>query len=84
MQADLAEQQRERLTSHLAIRGIPLQSYKFEIIAITFSEFVCAPRYYVDNPSFRPSNQQRTFFVQDYGELEGATGYWATEEEIGQ
>ena len=29
VQADLTEQQRERLTSHLAIRGIPLRNYTF-------------------------------------------------------
>ena len=44
----------------------------------------CAPRSSLDNPSFRPSNQQTTFLVQDYGELEGSTGYWAAEEETGQ
>ena len=84
LQVDLTEQQREILTSHLAIRGIPLQSYTFDLIWSAFLELFCAPRSSLDNPSFRPSSQPRTFLVQCYGELEGSTGYWAVEEETGQ
>ena len=84
VQADLTEQQRERLTSHLAIRGLPLQNYTFDLIRTAFLELFCAPRSSFDNPSFRLFNQQRTFLVQEYGELEGSTGYWAVEEETGQ
>ncbi len=47
-------------------------------------ELFCAPRPSLDNPSFRPSSQQRAFFVHDYGELEVTTGYWAIGEETGQ
>ena len=36
VQADLIEQQRERLTSHLAIRGIPLHNYTFDLIRTAF------------------------------------------------
>jgi hypothetical protein len=81
VQSDLIEQQGDRLTSHLAIRGIPLHSYTFGLIRTAFLELFCAP---LDNPSFRPSNQQRTFLAQEYGELEGNTGYWAVEEDTGQ
>ena len=84
VQADLSEQQRERLTSRLALRGIPLQTYTFDLITAAFLELFCAPRPSLDNPSFRPSNQQRTFLVQDYGELDGSTGYWAAEEDTSQ
>jgi len=83
VQSDLTEQQRERLTSHLAIKGLPLRNYTFDLTRSAFLELFCAPRSSLDNPSFRPSSQQRTFFVHDYGELEGATGYWAIEEETG-
>ena len=69
-QADLIEQQRDRLTSHLAIRGIALQNYTFDHIRQRFLELVGAPRSSLENPSFRPSNQQRTFLVEEYGELE--------------
>jgi hypothetical protein len=64
VQADLTEPQRERLTSHLAIRCIPLQNYTFDLIRTAFLELFCAPRSSLDNPSFRPSNQQKTFLVQ--------------------
>ena len=79
VQVDLTEQQRERLTPHLAIRGIPLQSYTFDLIRTALLELFCAPRSSLDNPSFHPSNQHKTFLVQEYGELEGSTGYWAAE-----
>ena len=84
VQADLTEQQRGRLTSHLAISGIPLQTYTFDLIRTAFLALFCAPRSSLDNPPFRPSNQQQTCLVQEYGELEGSTGYWAAEEETGQ
>ena len=83
VQADLTETQREMLTSHLAIRGIPLQNYTFDLIRTALLELFCAPRSSLDNHSFRPSNQQKTFLVQAYGELEGSPGYWAAEEETG-
>ena len=60
VQADLTEQQRERLTSHLAIRGVPLRNYTFHRIRSAFLGLFCAPRSSFENPSFRPSNQQRT------------------------
>ena len=47
-------------------------------------ELFCAPRSSMANPSFRPANQQKTFYVHDYGDLDGSTGYWETEEETGQ
>ena len=39
---------------------------------------------HLKNPSFRLPNPQRTFHVQDYGDLDGSTGEWATEEEASQ
>ena len=64
VQADLTEQQREMLTSHIAIRGVPLHNYTFDLITTAFLELVCAPRSSLDNPSFRPANQQKTIQVQ--------------------
>ena len=37
VQVDIIEQQREILTSHLAIRGTPLQNYTFDLIKTAFS-----------------------------------------------
>ena len=80
VQADLTEQQRERLTPHLALRGIALRDYTFNLFRTLFLELFCAPRSSLENPSIRPTNQQRTFYVQDYGDLGGSTGYWAAED----
>ena len=61
-----------------------MSKYTFDLIRSALLELFCAPRSSLDNPSFRPSNQPRPFCVHDYGELEGAIGYWATEAETGQ
>ena len=84
VQADLTEQQRERLTAHLALRGIALRDYTVGLIRTSLLELVCAPRFSLENPSFRPTNQRRACYVQDYGDLDGSTGHWAVEEETGQ
>ena len=77
-QVDLTEQERARLTSYLDIRGIPLQSYTLNLNITAFLELFCAPQWSLETPSVRPPNQQRTFLVQDYGELDGSTGYWGS------
>ena len=82
--ADLTEPQRERLTAHLSIRGIPLPDNTFDRIRTSLLKLFSAPSSSLENPSFRLYNQQRTFLVQDYGDLDGNAGYWATEEETGQ
>ena len=84
VQVDLTEHQREKLTSHLTLRGVALREYTFDLIRIYCLACCCAPRSSLENPSFRPTGQQRTFYVQDYGELDSSTGYWAVEEETGQ
>ena len=33
---------------------------------------------------FAHQTNHEPFFVQDYGELEGSTGYWTADEETGQ
>ena len=82
--ADLSEQQRERLAPHLTLRGVALRNYNFLRIRTLLFELFGAPRSSLEKPSFRPTNQQRTFYSQDYGDLDGSSGYWATEEETGQ
>ena len=84
VQADLSEQQREKLTTHMSLRGITLQGYTFEQIRECMIELFCAPRSSLENPSYRVSGQGRTFAVLDYGELEGSHGYWAECEETGE
>ena len=77
-------QQRDRLTSRMAICGITLQVFTFDLIRTALLELVCDPRSSLHNPSFRPTNQQRTVYVQDYSDLDGSTCCWAAEEETGQ
>ena len=60
-----------------------MRNFTFDLISTELLEVFCAPRYSLHNPSFRPSNQQRTCFVHDYGAMEGTTGYWDIEEETG-
>ena len=84
VQADLTEQQRERLTSHMTLRGIDVQNYTFDLIREAFIELFCAPKSSIENPSFRVSGQGRNFCVLDYGDCEGSSGYWAMDEETGE
>ena len=60
-----------------------MRNYTFDLIRSALLELFCEARPSLDNPSFCPSNQRRTFFVHDYSEFEGTTGYWAIEENIG-
>ena len=84
VQADLSEQQREKLSAHMTMRGVQLQNYTFEQIRECMIELFCVPRSALENPSYRVSGQGRTFAVMDYGEIEGSTGYWAECEETGE
>ena len=71
VQADLNESQRERLTSHMTIRGTHVQNYTFEGLREAFIELFCAPKSGLDNPSYRTTGQGRSFCVFDYGECDG-------------
>ena len=84
IQADLTEPQRERLTSHMSLRGVTLQQYNFEGVREAMIELLCAPRSSIENPTYRVSGQGRTFLVQDYGDCEGDKGYWVECEETGE
>ena len=84
VQADLSEQQREKLSAHMTMRGVRLQDYTFEQTRECMVELFCVPRSALENPSYRVNSQGRSFAVLDYGELEGTTGYWAECEETGE
>ena len=81
VQADLNEYQRERLTSHMTIRGVLVQNYTFEGLREAFIELFCAPKSGIDNPNYRTTGQGRSFCVYDYGECDGQYGYWVQDEE---
>ena len=53
VQADLNEQQREILTSHMTIRGVQVQNFTFEGLHEAFIELFCAPKSGIDNPNYR-------------------------------
>ena len=85
VQADLTEQQRERLASYMTQRGILVDAYTFENLREAFIELFCAPRNSIADPSYRTSTQsQRSYVVMDYGECEGHLGYWVQDEETGE
>ena len=58
VQADLNEHQRERLTSHMTMRGIQVQNYTFEGLREAFIELFCAPKSGLDKSKL-PNNRTR-------------------------
>ena len=82
--ADLSENQRERLTSTLTLRGYDVQTYSFEIVRDLFMELFCAPKSSLDNPNLRTSGGNRAFCVLEQGELCDEYGYWAEDEDTGE
>ena len=84
VQANLAEQQRERLHLHMSLRNIALEQYTVGAIIATFLELLCAPRSALANPSLSPASPKRTFHVQAYGEVGGWPGDGAMDEDYGQ
>ena len=53
VQADLSEQQRERLTSHMTLRNITVQQYTFDGVREAFIELFCAPKSSIENPKYK-------------------------------
>ena len=86
VQADLSEQQRERLSSYMSQRGIAVEDYNFTNLKEAFIELFCAPRNSIADPSYRTtsSSQPRSYCVLDYGECEGSWGYWVQDDDTGE
>ena len=86
--ADLQENQRERMTSTLSLRGRTVQTYTFDSVREVFIELFCAPKSSLENPNLRSSgggeSRQRNFCVIDQGDLEGSAGYWVEDDESGE
>ena len=76
VQAELAEQ-RETPPSIMAIRGIPFKSLLLNLSERFFRVVLRSPSL-TRQPFVIPTNNQRTVYAQDYSELDGSTGYWAT------
>ena len=85
VQADFGEQQRERLTSALSLKGTKLPAYAFELVKDCTVELFCEPRSSRENPAYRVSGgQARTFAVWEPREIDGWSGYWVECEETGE
>ena len=84
--SDLNEQQRERLTSHLALRGIMMRDYSIKIVQESFRTLFCSTRTGIGNPQVRPSGltHRRNFYLFEAGEFEGEEGYWAEDEDTNE
>ena len=82
--ADLNEQQRERMSSTLALRGFNIQGYTYQMVRDVFMELFCAPKSSLDNPNLRSSPMSRSFCVMDEGDMDGTAGYWVEDDETGE
>ena len=82
--ADLHEVMRERMSSTLAMRGISIEAYTFDIIREVFLELFCNPKSSLENPNLRTAGTSRSFCVIEDGDMDGVTGFWAEDEETGE
>ena len=84
--SDLSEQQRERLTSHLALRGIMIRDYTLDLIFTSLRTLFTSTKTGIADPSIRPggigrTSKQRSFYLFEAGEFDGEEGYWAVGDE---
>ena len=77
--SDLSENQRERLTSFLSIRGIDVTGYTYKKGKVAFGELFCLPESAI---AARYYSLYRTFITEDSSEEESE--YWATDEVTGE
>ena len=84
--SDLNEQQRERLTSHLALRGMMMRDYSLRIVQESFRTLFCSTRTGIGNPQVRPSglSHRRNYYLFEAGEFDGEEGYWAEDEDTNE
>ena len=84
VQADLSEQQRERMTSTMTL-NIRVENYQYQEAREVFTELFCAPRNSWENPSLRGGRtQNRSFCILGDGEMDGAYGYWVEDDDSGE
>ena len=82
--SDLNEMQRERFASTMALRGLRIQQYSYDIVREIFIELFCAPRSSLDNPNLRSSQTSRSFCILDEGEMDEMAGYWVEDDDTGE
>ena len=85
--SDLTEQQRERLTSHLAYRNILMRKYNLDIIFEGFKTLFTSTKTGISDPLVRHGGLQcchgrhRSFYFFEAGYWDDEEGYWAVDEE---
>ena len=81
--SDLSEQQRERLNTFFANRGVNLMGYTLALLRDAYMELFIAPRSSLDNPNqgWTQGGGPRSFVVSEYGFLGDTGGHWAVDEE---
>jgi hypothetical protein len=83
--SDFSEQQRERLTSHLALRGIMMHHHTLDLIFTSFRTLFTSTKTGIADRSIRPgglerSSKQRSCYLFEAGESDGEEGYLAIDE----
>jgi hypothetical protein len=80
--ADLNETQRERLTTHLSLRGLQVPQYRFGVIREAMIELFCAPRSSLEWPGYRTTTVGvRSFCVLEEGTMDDVDGFWVEDNE---
>ena len=85
--SDLSEQQRERLTSHLAYRNILMRNYTLDVVFAGFKTLFTSTKTGIADPLVRHGGLQRrhgrhrSFYLFEAGYWDEDDGYWAVDEE---
>ena len=94
VQADLSENQRERLISSMTLTGTRIDTYQYEAVKAQVFELFCTTRTGLADPRLRTSvhgqhrgfrNSRntggRSFAILDSGDYDGQFGYWVQDED---
>ena len=85
--SDLSETQRERLTSHLALRNVLMRNYNLDVVFEAFRSLFTSTKTGISDPSVRHGGLQRrqgrnrSFVTFELGSWDEQDGYWAADEE---
>jgi hypothetical protein len=82
--ANLSEEQREKLVSSLSVRGFHIDNYDYETVKQTMREIFINTRTPIDDPNLRRDGAPRSFYVMDNGEYDGEEGFWVQDDETGE
>ena len=89
--SDLTEQQRERFTSHLALRNYAMRQYTLQPAQEAVKTLFANTKTGINDPSVRQGGldhkgnghgRHRSFYCFEIGTFDEDEGYWAVDEEI--